>query len=512
MKFKEILYTALFIMIGTWIVQALIIKNQPEAAEVEQVKPGQSFVAPKKEQLVRPLMTEVDFLDSDLSCVVQGVQVDTARAGIQFSTCGAIISRFESKRLPTREEPLTIIESDPANERERGAFLVAFHEKTPYNYTLISDTKKDGVYTTVFKAETDFCFIQKEFRFYDDSCKIDLILTLEPRNHQEVQARLFVPSPFIRSDATDIVHGIVFNEQNVLEKRNFDAVDGRLWVMPTLFGSEDRYYINALVADPENFVQRAYYKPQGAKQLTAILEGPVVQQKTTWKLSFYCGPKQIKEIARVDSRLEATLDYGWLGPIAKFAMRFLNFIYGYIASYGWAIIILTLLIKLLLIPFTYRAEKSAKKAAELKRKLQYLDQKYKDDPDMLAREKADLIRKSGMSDMLGCLPMFAQIPILLGLNRALSTSVELYKASFLWMKDLSAIDPLYILPALLGVGMFIQTGMAPGDLRQRLVTILMSLVVAGVTANLAAGLVLFLCVSTWLSIAQSRIQKSLKIA
>ncbi len=139
-----------------------------------------------------------------------------------------------------------------------------------------------------------------------------------------------------------------------------------------------------------------------------------------------------------------------------------------------------------------------------------MEQKYKDNPEQLRHEKAELVRKHGIFDV-GCLSMFAQLPLLLGLNRALSTSIELYKAPFFgWIKDLSAIDPWYILPMTVGLGLLMHSGRA-GDPRQRLVTVFMALVITGLMSNFAAGLVLFIAVSTWSSIVQSRLQKAFKV-
>ncbi len=127
----------------------------------------------------------------------------------------------------------------------------------------------------------------------------------------------------------------------------------------TDFCAEDRYFLQTLVADTEHFVQRAYYKTHCARnELSAVL-GTGSAGSRNLDLSVYCGPKQIDELQKVDARLEPVLDYGWLGPIAKIAVQILRFLYSYVHNYGIAIILLTLLMKLLLVPFTFRMEKSA---------------------------------------------------------------------------------------------------------------------------------------------------------
>lgn len=115
-----------------------------------------------------------------------------------------------------------------------------------------------------------------------------------------------------------------------------------------------------------------------------------------------------------------------------------------------------------------------------------------------------------MPGLLGCLPLLLQVPIFIGLQRVLTNAIELYKAPFLWIPDLSARDPYYILPALVGVGMAVQMAQT-GDARQRVANILIAIVVAAVTANLSAGLTLFICVSTFLGLAQTALQKAFKL-
>ena len=517
MKIRDILLPASFAILCTYFVQSLVnyfaTKNSPENSAALQ--PGQrSFVAPKQEQLIKPLQTEVDFLDKDIACQGNEHTVTTERLIARYASCGAVISQLTSKRFPgVEEKELTFLDIAQPGEREKGAFLVALQDKTPLSYELVSEKAEQNVHTVLWRAKTDACTVEKEFKFFNNSYKVDLAVTIEPHKPEGVQPRIFVTSPSLKIvGAQDAVQGLVMGDTNVLEKKDLKAMESGLWIDQTLFGTENRYFIMALVADDANFVQRAYYKIVGVNQVASILEGPLVQKKTSWNLSFYCGPKQLNAMNEVDSRLQATLDfdYGWLAPISKLAMKVLNFIYRYVHNYGWAIILLTLLIKIVLVPFSMRAEKSAKKAAEMKKKLQYIEQKFKHDPEALAREKTELIKKNGMFD-LGCLSIFVQIPILLALQKALSSSIELYQAPFVgWIHDLSAIDPYYVFPALVGLGIFIHSSSA-GDARQRLVTIMMALIVGALMMNFAVGLVLFICASTWLSIVQTRLQKAFKI-
>ena len=218
----------------------------------------------------------------------------------------------------------------------------------------------------------------------------------------------------------------------------------------------------------------------------------------------------MKALSLVDSRLEGVLDYGWFAPFSKLLLYLLNFFYGLLKSYGLAIIAVTLLVRLVMVPFTLKGEQSQRKHQEAQKKLQYLEQKYKHDPELLAREKAEFARKHGVPGLLGCLPLLLQIPVFIGLQRVLTNAIELYKVPFLWVPDLSARDPYYIFPALVGMGMIAQMAQS-GDPRQRIANILLAIIIAAVTANLSAGLTLFICVSTLLGLAQTALQKAFRL-
>jgi len=121
-------------------------------------------------------------------------------------------------------------------------------------------------------------------------------------------------------------------------------------------------------------------------------------------------------------------------------------LYDLVHNYGIAIILVTLLIKLLMAPFTFRSEQGMKERAEFQRKMKYLQEKFKHDKQALASAQAELLRKNGLSGLGSCLPNLLQLPFFIVLGSVISNSIELYKAPFLWINDLSAPDPYYILP------------------------------------------------------------------
>ena len=517
MNVKELLLIVGLALATTWGIEYFFFNKNKNTTE--GIQSGQSFVVPKEQQaLLKPLNAEVNFLEGKRPGAAELTEVETRYARLVFSTDGASLERLEFKRecggVP---QPLTTIFPVNSTEREKRCFLVALPEVTPYFYTLIDQKEIGDTVELTYQAETDLAIIKKTFTVFKQTHKLGLTLTLTPKNssaENELQARIFYPAPIIPDIATSDLKSAVISEAGgsivKIPMAKLEANKG--WFTPTVVGADDRYFIHVMADDPAQFVQRAYFKVAGAQELYSILEGPAVSQEQSWSLSFYFGPKEEKALAEVDPRLEQTLDYaGWLAPISKLLLKILIFFYGYLCNYGLAIIALTILIKLLMLPLTLKGAQGMKKTTEMQRKLQYLQQKYKNDPEMLAQERAELIRKHGMPGMAGCLPLLLQIPIFIALSRILSSAIELYKAPFtFWITDLSAADPYYVLPLLIGLSMLLQaTTVEP---KQRMQFVIMALVFGALSVSFSAGLCLYIFMSTFLGVAQTFVQNKLKMA
>ncbi|HZW61956.1 MAG TPA: membrane protein insertase YidC [Candidatus Babeliales bacterium] len=517
MNVKELLVVVLLALITTWGIDYLLYKRGTN--QEAEVKSGQQFVAPKVVQEAKPLNVEVDFIDIKRPAPAVVTEIETDYARMVFSTDAASLERLEFK--PTVEgiqREMTTIFPVAETDRDKRCFLVALQETTPYYYTLVSNRDLGNTIELVYRAECAQGVINKTFTIYKQLYKINLLLSLEPKAGNAMQPRVFFPAPILPSLKDDIRSGI-FNDSKgsitIIPRAKME--EDSYWYAPTLFGADDRYFVHALVDSGSStsgetaFVQRAYYKLTGQQDIQAILEGPTVDRNSSWNMAFYFGPKEEQAMVAVDPRLIDTLGYaGWFAPIAKWLLKLLNFLYDYVGNYGWAIIILTILTKLVLLPFSIKSAQGMKKHAELQRKLKYLEQKYKDNAEMLAREKAELMRKEGLTSMAGCLPLFLQLPVFFALSRVLSTSIELYEAPFiLWIKDLSATDPYYILPLLVAATMLAQATTVEAS--QRMQMVVMALVFGAITANLSAGLCLYIFMSTLLGIIQTVVQQKMKV-
>ncbi len=514
MSFRELLVPLSLALITTWAFQYFFNARKPNPEQQTTIESGQHFSAPTTTQVEvhKPLNLEVDLFDKTAKKPVL-TKIETPEAHYLFSTEGASLEHIEFKRKwGGKEGYLSTVFAPSVIDRERRCFLVVFNEPTPFSFDLLNKKEDDEHIYVEYGASFEQGTIRKEFVIFKKQYRIDLTLSIEPVSNKSLQPRIFFPSPFIPElGKDDWIKGIV-NEGNSVHiyDKNDETLNG-YWSKPTLFGTQDRYFIHALVNDKDDFTQRGYFKIVDLEHMYSIVEGPEITAPTSWQLSFYFGPKEQHAIKEVDERLIAVLNYGWLSaisrPVSKILLDILNYLYDYVHNYGVAIIILTILMKLIMVPFTFNSERSMKKRLEFQKRLQHLQDKYKNDKETLAAARADLIRKHGMPGLGGCLPLLMQIPLFIALSWVLGNSIELYKAPFLWINDLSAADPYYILPILVGISMLFHNPTQTIDPKQKVSVFAMALIFAAFTANLSAGLVLYILTSTLLGILQSTIAR-----
>jgi YidC/Oxa1 family membrane protein insertase len=231
----------------------------------------------------------------------------------------------------------------------------------------------------------------------------------------------------------------------------------------------------------------------------------------------YFGPKKMETLKEAGHDLERIVNFGWFDKLAKPALFLLNFFYGYVGNYGIAIILVTILIKLLFWPIAQKGLKSMKNMQKIQPKMAKLKEKYKDDKTRLNEEMMILYKTYKVNPVGGCLPMMMQIPVFFALYKVLLQAIELRHAPFmLWITDLSAPDRLFIgvdlpylgglpvLTLLMGASMFLQQKMtpAPADPTQAKIMMFLPVIFTFMFLNFASGLVLYWFVNNLLSIAQ----------
>lgn len=221
-------------------------------------------------------------------------------------------------------------------------------------------------------------------------------------------------------------------------------------------------------------------------------------------ISLYAGPAQTS-LNKIAPGLGLTVDYGWLTVIATPLFWLLTLFHGWVGNWGIAIILLTVLIKLIFFPLSAASYRSMAKMRVVAPKLERIKKQYADDREQLHKAMMELYKTEKINPLGGCLPILIQIPVFISLYWAILSSVELRHAPFFgWINDLSAADPYYVLPLIMSVSMFVQTKLnpTPPDPLQAKVMQIMPLVFGVVFFFFPAGLVLYSVVNNVLSIAQ----------
>lgn len=219
----------------------------------------------------------------------------------------------------------------------------------------------------------------------------------------------------------------------------------------------------------------------------------------------YAGPQITQALEKLAPGLELSVDYGILWPICQPIFWLLKQIYDLIGNWGWSIVIITILIKLVFYRLSASSYRSLGNMRKLQPKIEALKERYSEDKQKFSQAVMELYKKEKVNPLGGCLPVVVQIPVFIALYYVLLGSVELRQAPFiLWIHDLSARDPFYVLPILMGISMFVQQKLnpPPPDPVQAKVMMFMPVIFTVLFLNFPAGLVLYWCVNNLLSIAQ----------
>ncbi len=223
------------------------------------------------------------------------------------------------------------------------------------------------------------------------------------------------------------------------------------------------------------------------------------------RASLYAGPKEHKILKTLPEGMDLTVDYGWLTVISAPLFWLLSAIHRLLGNWGWAIIVLTILIKAVFYPLSATSYKSMAHMRKMQPKMAALKERYGDDRQKLNQAMMELYKTEKINPLGGCLPILIQIPVFLALYWVLLESVEMRQAPWIgWIKDLSAQDPYYILPIIMGVSMFVQQKLNPQpvDPVQQKVFMIMPVMFTAMFLFFPAGLVLYWTVNNILSIAQ----------
>ena len=233
---------------------------------------------------------------------------------------------------------------------------------------------------------------------------------------------------------------------------------------------------------------------------------PYLYAKGNLEFGGFIGPKNYEALKTIDPALVNVVEYGMMTFFAKPLFLLLEFLHQYLNNWGWAIIALTIIVKLILYPLSYKGMVSMQKLKDLAPKMKEIQEKYKSDPQKLQANMMQLYKKHGANPMGGCFPLLIQIPIFYAIYRVLYNSVELKSADFiLWIHDLSVMDPYFVLPLLMGISMYLQQALTPNTFTDPMQARVFRMLPVFFTIFLIffpAGLVLYWTINNILSIFQ----------
>lgn len=303
-----------------------------------------------------------------------------------------------------------------------------------------------------------------------------------------------------------------YTEQDKYQKLAFTDIDkGKTLQSKTAqdgwIGLVQHYFVAAWIV-PAQSTREFYTKKVDADLYSAGVIVPLAasaESVLTQEVTLYAGPQDQDKLASVAPGLDRTVDYGWLTVIAKPLFWVLKTLHGWVGNWGVAIIILTVVIKLIFFPLSAASYRSMAKMRVLAPKMQRLKEQYGDDRQRMQQAMMDLYKTEKINPLGGCLPILVQIPVFIALYWVLLASFELRQAPFFgWVHDLAAPDPFYVLPVLMGATMILQTRLnpEPPDPVQAKIMKIMPIAFSIFFFFFPAGLVLYWLVNNILSIAQ----------
>jgi len=274
---------------------------------------------------------------------------------------------------------------------------------------------------------------------------------------------------------------------------------------------DERFSNTKIVAGADKYYTTFFYElDKGLESVVSVGKDKdpllFVKGEEDFKLSGYIGPKEYVKLKAINPELTDVVEYGFFTFISKPLFTLLSFLHGIFGNWGWAIVGMTIIVRLVLYPLTYKGMVSMNKLKELAPKVKELQKKYADDKQKLNTHMMELYKKNGANPMGGCLPILLQIPVFFAVYRVLQNAIELKGAVWIfWVEDLAIKDPYFILPVLMGITMFLHQRITPTtftDPMQEKIMKFLPLIFTFFFVSFPAGLTLYWFTNNLASIVQ----------
>ena len=397
--------------------------------------------------------------------------------------------------------------------------------RASYRSAADSYTMKEGQQTlsVPLTYQQDGVTVTKTYTFTHGKYPIDVSYQIQNRSEQPWQGQMF--AQLKRDDSKDPgmsdkgalsmatylggAWGTPDDPYNKLKFNKFSNDELNVASDEGWVGIVQHYFVSAWT--PDNFTGQFFSRETGNDYFIGFNSQPVniaANKQLTLDATLYAGPKVQSELKEVAVGLNQTVDYGLLWPISKILFAILDGIHKVLGNWGWSIIVLTILVKISLMWFSNKSYYSMAKMRSLAPRLAALKEEHGDDRMKMSQEMMSIYKEEKVNPMAGCLPILMQMPIFLALYWVLVESVELRHAPWiLWIQDLSAMDPWFILPLLMGVSMYIQQQLnpQPTDPMQAKVMKFLPIIFTAFMLFFPAGLVLYWTVNNLFSMTQQYI-------
>ena len=534
--------------------QTFFVKPQPpqkSAAPQQTVgsikKDNTTTVASTPEKATAPEKTATDIESAKPEAPPRDILVDTPHYTAVFSTRGAALKSLKLKDyyqdcykcnddLWPKIKRLFTGSKDPVKPKTKDFVeLVDVQNGMPYPLAVTfpessTDISPNAVFETVTgkldlmnaRAKQQLIFSRSQ-----GNVKIEKIFTFDPAGYtiaMEVKVHNLTSSPITqvptinwyqyvdpgKVDDSYGHEGPVVSVGDSIERQEVKKLNSESTLGPNVLWSayESKYFIASLIPENPSLTNVVMTRDEtnmvsvGTKGRKEVIPGG---QNSAFSYSLYLGPKQYDLLRTLGVGLENAIDFGWFKWLAIPALYILNFLFGFVHNYGIAIIILTTIIKIIFWPLGNMSYKSMNEMKKLQPKIEALKVKYKNDQTKIGQETMALYREHKVNPFSGCLPVLIQIPVFFGLYKALMYSIELrHSPFFFWIQDLSAKDPYYITPVIMGATQFISQKMTPamGDPMQQKVMLLMPVIFTFFFLNFPSGLVIYWMFNNILQIGQ----------
>ncbi|QFY89305.1 membrane protein insertase YidC [Magnetovirga frankeli] len=458
------------------------------------------------------------------------ILVRTDVLSLELDTQGGTIKELDLLEYPLSPEnddiPFRLMSDNPNNYFIAQSGLlsdesvdVPNHKKTyraeKRDYALAENSDELSV---LLRWKSDNLEVEKIYEFQRGSYEIKLIHRIKNLSSSDLPIRdyrQFMRGNNSMSQESAFIYtytgGAIFSPEEKFSKLDFDELAKETLSKDVTGGwiaMMQHYFLGAFIPDhdkPQHFYSKKASDERFILGLYSASKNLAPGESAEFTGRMWLGPKLQEHLEDVAPGLELTTDYGWLTVIAKPLFWILKSIHDLVGNWGWAIVLLTVLIKLAFYRLSAASYRSMAGMRQLAPRLQQIKERYGDDKEKFNKAMMELYQKEKINPVGGCLPILVQIPVFIALYWVLLESVELRNAPFiLWIDNLSVKDPYYILPLVMGVSMYIQQKLnpAPPDPLQAKIMMSLPFIFTVFFAFFPSGLVLYWVVNNLLSILQ----------